>query len=479
MNLDPKKTSFEKQSLPRLFDRLPANVRAMLRRMGGGWALIASHFLQPTRETGTDSIERMTRIGLLLTAVLVLVVGGWATFASLNGAVIAHGSVVVAGNTKRVQHKEGGIVRKIAVEDGDYVKAGELLIQLDDTVPRANLDIFQRQIDQHEARKARLEAERDNRDTVTFPQNLMTRKDLPQVAETILSERTMFAARQATQRGQQAQLREEIAQLIHETQGLKTQRAAKSREIQSVGKQLVALRKLAAENYISTTPVYTLEQDQARLEGESGAIETQAAHTLGLIGEAKLKLIQLDRDFQTTVVDDLGKTIDEEAQLSEQKIAAADEARRVRIVAPQAGYVHQLEVHTIGGVVNPGETLLYIVPNNDALVVEVQISPNDIDQVHKSQPVTLRFTSFNQRTSPEINGFVEWVSADLTTDPQHGVSYYTARIKITQAERKHPEVLALVPGMPVEAFVETGSRTALSYFVKPLADQITHVFREE
>lgn len=425
------------------------------------------------------AIEHATNIGLFLIAALVLGVGGWSAFASLNGAVIAHGSVVVAGNTKRVQHKEGGIIRKIAVEDGDYVKAGSLLIQLDDTVPRANLDIVLSQIDQHEARKARLEAERDNREVVIFPQSLLSRKNVRDVDEIMQSELALFTARQATQRGQRAQLGEEIAQLNHETQGLKTQRAAKAREIQSVGKQLISLKKLAAQNYISNTPVFTLEQDQARLEGESGAIETQIAHTYGLIGEAKLKLIQLDRDFRSAVVDELGKTMAEEAQIMEQKVAAGDEARRVRIVAPQAGYVHQLEVHTVGGVITPGETLLYIVPNKDALAVEVQVSPNDIDQVHKFQRVTLRFTSFNQRTSPEINGIIEWVSADLTTDSQKGVSYYTAHIKISASERKRLGTVALVPGMPVEAFISTESRTALSYFIKPLADQITHVFREE
>ncbi len=225
------------------------------------------------------------------------------------------------------------------------------------------------------------------------------------------------------------------------------------------------------------TRVTALKRDAVRLDGERGQLVASKASAGGKIAEVQLQIIQVDDDARSKVAEELSDVRAKIAELSERKIAAEDQLRRVDIRAPQSGRVHELTVHTIGRVISPGETVMLIVPDSDALSVEARVSPNDIDQLHVGQSVVLRFSAFNMRTTPEINGGVEWIAADVTEDKKTGASYYVMRVTVPTTELAHLKGLKVVPGMPVEAFVQTGMRTALSYFLKPLTDQVMRTFR--
>jgi HlyD family secretion protein len=226
--------------------------------------------------------------------------------------------------------------------------------------------------------------------------------------------------------------------------------------------------------------VTALERDAARLEGERGSLVSSIAQTKGKMTETELQILQIDQDLRTEVGKDLAEIRGKLAELVEKRVAAEDQLKRVDIRAPQDGLVHQLAIHTVGGVITPnGEPLMLIVPKADALTVEAKIAPQDIDQVRIGHRAVLRFSAFNQRTTPELTGTVSLVSADITKDEKTGSSFYTVRIGLTAAEIARLNGLKLVPGMPVESFIQTGERTVLSYLTKPLTDQITKAWREK
>jgi HlyD family secretion protein len=266
-------------------------------------------------------------------------------------------------------------------------------------------------------------------------------------------------------------------QLREEIQGITGQAAAKKREIELIGQELEGVRDLWRKNLVQIQRVTALERDSARLEGERGQLIAATAQSKGKISEIELQIIQIDQDLRSEVAKELREVQAKIAELVERKVAAEDQLKRIDIRAPQDGLVHQLVVHTVGGVITPGEAMMLIVPEADNLTVEAKLNPQDIDQVQPGQKAVLRFSTFNQRTTPELNGTVIRVSADLTTDQRSGVSYYTVRISIPEAEVARLGGLKLLPGMPLEAFIQTGDRTVLSYLMKPMADQIARAFR--
>lgn len=425
------------------------------------------------------SIRRHLLAGGAAMALLIGGVGGWAATAELSGAVVAPGVLVVDTNVKKVQHPTGGVVGEVRVRDGDRVKAGEVVVRLDETVTQANLAIVVKGLDELRARQARLEAERDGAKEVTFAPELVDRASDPDVARLIAGERRFFESRRAGREGQKAQLRERIGQLREQIQGLQEQIAAKAREIEFIGKELVGVRELWRQNLVQITRVTALERDAARLDGERGGLISSVAQTKGKITETELQMLQIDQDLRTEVGKELGDIRGKVAELVERKVAAEDQLKRIDIRAPQDGVVHQSTVHTVGGVIAPAEAIMLIVPAADALEVESKINPQDIDQVRVGQPAVLRLSAFNQRTTPEINGVVSRVSADLTVDQRTGATYYTVRITLPPEEISRATTLRLIPGMPVEAFVRTADRTVLSYLTKPLTDQLTKAFRED
>ncbi len=291
-------------------------------------------------------------------------------------------------------------------------------------------------------------------------------------------ESRLFAARLASRDGQRAQLTERAAQLKEEVTGLTEQVAAKAREIALIGTELRGVRELYAKNLVPITRVTALERDGARLEGERGQLIASVASARGKIAETKLQILQVDTDMRTEVGKDLAEIRGKWSELVEKRVAAEDQLKRVDLRAPQNGVVHQMSVHTVGGLVTPTEPAMLIVPDADRLTVEVRVQPQDIDSVRQGQAAVLRFSAFNARTTPEIGGEVTRVSADVTTDPKTGQSYYTARIGLSGAELALLGEVRLVPGMPVEAHLQIGERTVLSYLVKPLTDQIAKAWRE-
>ena len=424
------------------------------------------------------SIRRHLIAGVGAAVLLAGGVGGWAATTEFMGAVVAPGQVVVESDVKKVQHLTGGVVSELRVRDGDQVTAGDILLRLDDTETRASLAIVTKALDELAARRAREEAERDGVDEIVFPYELLARRDDPNVAHAIDGERRLFDIRRAARFGEKAQLREQVNQLHQQIRGMQEQIDAKAKEIDWNEQELTGTRSLWEKRLTQFTKVSALEQAGARLIGERGQLIASVAQARGGIAETELKILQVDENLRTEVGRDLAEIRAKAAELVEKETHAKDQLRRTDLWAPQDGFVHQLDVHTLGAVIRAGDTIMVIVPDSDALSVEAKIRPQDIDQLHVGQAAVLRVAAFNQRTTPELNGQVKLVSADVHVDPKTDDTYYTIRITVPEDEIGRLGGLKLMPGMPIEAFVQTTPRTVLSYLVRPLQDQIERSFRE-
>jgi HlyD family secretion protein len=420
---------------------------------------------------------KLTFAGMTAIAALTAAVGGWAAFAKLSSAAVAPGMVVVDSNVKKVQHPTGGVVGEIKVKNGDRVEAGQVVLKLDETVTRANLGVVTSQLTQLQGRRARLDAERDGVEQIAFPEHFDTKDK--NVADVVDGERKLFDSQRLGREKQKEQLRERIGQFTQEIEGLEAQRQSKDQEISLIRQELKGVQDLYRQKLVPLARLTSLQREETRLEGERGALTAQKARSGGQISEIELQILSLDQEAQTVTLRDLRETEARIAELQERKIAAEDQLRRVELRAPQAGIVHELQVATVGGVIGPAETLMQIVPTDDNMVIEVRISPNDIDQMHQGLPVMLRFTAFNQRTTPELEGELSRIAADATLDERTGLSWFNARVSVLPEELAKINHLKLLPGMPVEAHVRTGERTALSYFLKPLTDQFARTFNEE
>jgi HlyD family secretion protein len=432
----------------------------------------------PTPET-RESIQRHMVAGITVVLMLVGGVGGWAATTELSGALIAPGSIVVDTNIKKVQHPTGGVVGEVRVHDGDRVKAGDVVVRLDETVTRANLAIVTKGLNELAARKARLEAERDNLDSITFPDDLLARQGNAEAAAAMASERKLFDLRRNARTGQRSQLRQRVGQLQEEITGLTAQQIAKGKEIALIERELIGVRDLFQKNLIQINRLTQLEREATRLDGERGQLIAAVAQSKGKIAELELQVLQIDQDLSSEVAKELREVDGKIGEFVERKVTAEDQLKRIDIRAPQDGTVFQSNVHTVGGVITAGDAIMMIVPDADSLIVEARVNPQDIDQLKFGQKVLLRFTTFNQRTTPEIYGTITRISADISTDQRSGVNYYTIRVSMTAEEIARLGDVRLVPGMPVEAFVQTGERTVISYLVKPLYDQLSRAFREK
>jgi HlyD family secretion protein len=425
------------------------------------------------------SIRRHIIVGCAVVAFLAIGLGGWASTAEISGALIAPGSLVVDSNVKKVQHPTGGVVGEVRAHDGDRVKAGDILIRLDETVTRANLAIVTKGLTEFYARKARLAAERDGADTVAMPKELADRAGDPDVQEALGSERKLFELRRTARLGQKDQLKQRIKQLEEQITGLTAQQDAKTKEMSLIDQELEGVRDLWAKNLIPINRLTSLQREEARLQGERGQLIAAAAEAKGKIVETGLQILQVDQEFTSDVAKELREADSKIGEYVERKVTAEDQLKRTDIRSPQDGIVFQSTANTVGGVITAGDPIMLIVPETDMLLVEVKVEPRDIDQVQFGQPVVLRFSAFNMRTTPELNGTVVRVAADTSTDQRTGQSYYLVRIAMTADEIKRLGDVKLTPGMPVEAFIQTGERTMLAYLVKPLHDQLMRAFREK
>ena len=433
--------------------------------------------------TGTSSggEGRTLRNHLIGGAVIALVltggIGGWAATTELSGAVTAAGSVVVDSSVKKVQHLTGGIVGDLLVREGDRVRAGDTLVRLDETVLRAGLAIYTKGLDEMRARKARLTSERDGADVVVVPPELPGNASL-EFSQALDSERKLFDLRRAARQGQKSQLRQRIAQLDDEVRGYAALQQAKAEEIELIQRELIGVRTLWQKNLIQINRLTVLEREAARLKGELAQSIASTAQVRGKITEIELQIIQIDQDLSSEVAKELREIDGKIGEYIERKVTAEDQLKRVDIRAPQSGVVHQLSVHTVGGVVSPADPVMLIVPEADVLTVEAKISPTDIDQLYVGQAASLRFSAFNQRTTPQVQGTISRISADVTSDQRTGQNFYTARVLIPPEEMARLGTARLLPGMPAEIFAKTYDRSVLSYFIKPLSDQIVRAFRE-
>ncbi|KZL28636.1 HlyD family type I secretion periplasmic adaptor subunit [Pseudovibrio sp. Ad37] len=414
----------------------------------------------------------------LLVVILVGGVGLWGGLMEIRGAIIAPGTIVVETNTKNVQHMEGGIVRSIMVTDGDTVDAGDTLLRLDDTVTRANLAVVTKQLDNLYSQEARLIAERDGEEEILFPTRA-TDDAHSQVLNTIQEgQRRMMVAKTKNLRGRQDQMRAQIQQYKKQIDGLSQQRDAKEIEISLIDGELEDLNKLLAKRLVTESRVTALKREKTKLQGEYGDFIAQIAKTEEAIAERNIQIMQIEEDVLTKTLEQLQQVRAEVAQLEEKKIAAQDQLMRMEIKSPQSGTVHDLTIHTIGGVIAPGEVLMQVVPREDVLVIEAQVQPIDVDQLTPNQEATIRLPSFDQRTTPELIAEVKTISPDLLEDPKTGLSFYMAELTISEDQLDKLGGKNLVPGMPVEAFIQTENRTVISYIMKPMVDQIAHAMRE-
>ncbi|MBN8931543.1 HlyD family type I secretion periplasmic adaptor subunit [Agrobacterium pusense] len=429
-------------------------------------------------QTLRRSIRNHIFVGGLGFLTLVGVFGGWAVGTEIVGAVIAQGSLVVETSLKKVQHPVGGVVSELAVRDGDRVKAGDVVMRIDATMTKANLAIIVKSLDQFTARKARLESERDRAGRVIFPQTLLDRAGDGEVLAMMNAEQRLYENRKAVRESKKRQLEQRVRQLRDEISGMEAERAANFREQGMVDEELIRFRSLHERGLMEKSRLSTLERQATDIDGDIGRLMAGIAGIEAKISETALQILQIDEQWSEEVGSDLREMDARIGEYVERRVAAEDQLKRVDILAPQDGVVHQLSVHTIGGVVAPGEQIMMIVPEVDKLVVEVKVAPQDIDQIYYGQLTNLRFSAFNQKTTPEITGTVERISADVTVDQRTGTSFYLVRVATSQEQIKRLGEFSLMPGMPVEAFITTGERSVLSYFLKPLIDQANRTFRE-
>ncbi|MBJ7539957.1 HlyD family type I secretion periplasmic adaptor subunit [Marinomonas transparens] len=418
---------------------------------------------------------------LTVSIVIFVLVGGmgvWTGLSSIAGAVVATGTIVVESNTKEVQHREGGIVKAIEVENGDLVDAGDLLIVLDDTLLQSEMSSIVKQLHELYAQNSRLLAEQAGKNEIVFDMPMKDSQFVSLVDSVETNQRAFFHARANSLAGQKSQLKEKISQLEQEIIGFQADSDTKKSEMGFVTRELEDIRPLFEQNLISKTRITELERDEAQLQGAYNVLLAEVAQNKGAIRELEMQVLQLEEDKRVEVLQQLQDTRVNIVLLEKQKADVEDQLKRLNIRAPRSGYVHNLAIHTVGGVVAPGETVTLLVPQKDLLLVEAQIRPVDIEQLYFSQDAKVRFPSFNQKTTPELKATLKTVSADLLQDQQSGVMYYQAMFMISETELSKLNGKSLIPGMPVEVFAKTEERTVLSYLLKPVRDQIVHALRE-
>ena len=420
---------------------------------------------------------RQLKVGLRVLVVTTVLAGGWAALVPLAGAVVVPGNLVAQSNVKAIQHLSGGVVAEIPVRNGMRVKAGDLLLRLDATQAQASLQVITKQLDEFRARSARLVAERDGLARPDLPDELAPRIEERAVKSLLAAESTLFQARATARESQKELLRNRIAQLTEEIAGLEAQVGSKAKQLELIAGELTGVQDLYDKRLVPLPRLTALQREAARIDGERGQLISAIAETKAKISEAQLQIVRNDQDFRTDVVKELGEVKGKEAELVERGVSARDLLNRIEMRAPTSGLIHQLNVHTIGGVVRAGDTIMEVVPDADDLQIEARLQPTDIDQVRVGQKTFTRFPAFNQRTTPEVAGVVSFVSADITRD-QSNASYFTVRVTLPEEERRRLAGLQLVSGMPAEVFMQTGSRTMLSYLFKPITDQLQRAFVE-
>ena len=424
------------------------------------------------------NIRGPVTFGLALIFLFFGVFGAWAALAPLQSAAIAPGVVSVDSSRKTVKHLEGGIVGEILVQEGVAVKAGQVLIRLDELQAGATLDLLRGRLIAATALQARLQAERDGSAEIAYPQWLR-QETADKVKEVLSGQTSIFQVRAESLAGQTAILQQRIAQFDEEIQGLQGQIAAEDRQVALITAELKDLRKLVKKGLARRPRMLELERRAAEIQGSRHQNQARLARVRQQIGETELRISELKTQRDNEVVAELREVQSEILDLTERVRAAGDVMDRTEIRAPISGTVVGLQVHTAGGVIAPREALMDIVPSEDSLIVEARVNPIDIDVVRSGLPAQVRFSAFSQRNQLPVEGIVTSVSADSLVDDRSGEAYYLARIELTGDFRKMLDGAELTPGMQADVIIVTGERTALQYLMKPLVRSFDRALREE
>ncbi|ESQ82316.1 hypothetical protein AEAC466_18385, partial [Asticcacaulis sp. AC466] len=422
------------------------------------------------------SISKQSRLGLFLSAAVLMFVFLWGGLAHISGAVIASGQIALSSGVNSIQHRDGGIVSEILVSEGQDVKSGQVLARLDQTIVSANEDVIDQQIWQLSARRSRLEAERDHKGEHAIE----VRSDMPPARKAILvSERHLLESRRYLNAQRRSQLLEQIGQGDHVIAGLNAQVEATEQQSALVGQELASVRKLYEQGYAPFSRVSELQRQGQQFAGQRGELVSSIARTKAEQAQFREQILQLASEFDASVLNDLKDTDLKLGELRGREITTQDASRRVEIRTPVAGRVQQLNVHTRGGVVAAGETLMLVVPKNDDLIIEARIPPQKIDSVRVGSVAFVKFSALDASAVPEGKGKVGVVSNNVEVDSKTGVKFYTARLIIDRMSLPQNYRNSLVSGMPVEVHIRTKSKSALSYFLQPLADQMSRAFVED
>lgn len=422
------------------------------------------------------SDEKPRRWGMIIVLVVFGGFGLWSMLAPLDSAALAPGVVKVEGNRKSLQHLEGGIVSEIRVADGEYVQEGQVLLVLDDTQARAELSIVTGQYFFARALESRLASERDGLEQVRFADDLLQEPD-PRTQGAMRNEIEIFNARRNDRLGQQKVLEQRIVQLQSQISGLESLVAAKEEVSVSLSEEIADLAALLDEGYVDKQRLRELQRSRSNVLGEIADHRAAIAGAQVRIGETELEILQLNKRFITEVVDQLAGAQTEVYDLAERMTAIRDRLVRTELKAPAEGLVLGMNTHTIGGVVRAGDTLLEVVPAAPDLVIDARVSPMDIDRVQVGTKADIRFSAFKNTWT--IIGTLEKLSADSFVDEQTGASYYSAKIVISEEEKARLGSLQLLPGMPAEVLINTGSRTLFQYLVTPASNMFARSMIED
>lgn len=423
--------------------------------------------------------KALRRFGVFSFLFLFVGVGSWLYTASIEGAVIASGTVSVLGKPKTIQHLDGGIVAEIKVKNGDMVQEGDVLIRLDETLLRSNLDIYQNRLREAVSRRDRLKAEELGRSTIIWDESVFDKLGIESESEFRQGQMKMLRARSSTRQGQVLQLMEKVDQFENQIQGLQALRQSKVAQKAILNKELAGLKILQKDGYASDNRVLALERQVQDITGQLAEHNAEVSRVRNSITETRIQMSQVGREFEQSVLTELREVELSIKDMEQQILATQQQLIRVEIKAPTAGMIHELGIFTISGVIGPGAPVMQIIPQNQKMEFEVNLEPQFIDEIYIGQDARVMFSAFNTRTTPELNAKVSRISPSTIVNAETGMGFYVVNVAVSTEELERLNGQQLVPGMPVEVFVTTQGRSPLNYLIKPLTDNIRRSLREE
>ena len=426
------------------------------------------------------SAARHMSLGIIVLFVLVGGFGAWAVKSQISGAIVTSGKIEVDQNRQVVQHPDGGVVDGILVDEGDIVNEGDILIQLDPTLLASELTIIEGQLFELMARRGRLEAERDSSPDIRFEGELLALAATdPDVLDQVDGQARLFEARRISMANEIEQLGKRRGQITDQIVGIDAQMDALDVQLDLLQQELANQQSLLDKGLAQVAKVLNLQREEARLNGTVGDLKAQRAQAEGRITEIDIEIIKLGTQRREEAITRLRDLQFQELELAEQRRSLKERLSRLDIRAPVSGVVYGLQVFAKRSVIRPADPVLFLVPQDKPLVIMAQVDPIHIDELYVDQDVAVRFSALDSRTTPELFGKVTQVSADAFQDENTSFSYYRAEIQLNEGEKSRlPEGTILIPGMPVEAFIQTTDRTPLAYLIKPLADYFAKAFRE-